>query len=190
MLDVYLTILNMSVTAGIAALIIIILRASLGKALPRTFSYTMWAIVLYRMICPVSFSSIFSMLGSIKPGLDTYTSSFKAVSLMEAFDFKALSGYRALELGLTPNLLQEAPIEITGGLAPAQMADAPIPTDYFNVAVTMLWVLGIFALLLYNAVSYRRIYRSMSTSTFFEDHQLVEECKTATRMNRRVDVYE
>jgi len=190
MLDVYLTVLNMSITAGIAALIIIILRASLGKVLPRTFSYAMWAIVLYRMICPVSFSSIFSMLGRIKPGLDTYTSSLKAVSLTGALNFEGLSGHRAQELGLTSNLLQDAPIEPTGGLAPIQLAAAPISTDYFALAVTMLWVLGIFALLLYNAVPYRRLCKSMNTSTLFEDHQLLKECKTAIRMNRRVDVYE
>lgn len=181
MLDVYLTVLNMSITAGIAALIIMILRASLGKALPRTFSYAMWAIVLYRMICSVSFSSIFSMLGRIKPGLDTYTASLK---------LEVLSGHRAPGLGLTPNLLQEAPIETTGGLAPMQLAAAPISTDYFTVAVTILWVLGIFALLLFNAVPYRRLCKRMNTSTLFEDHQLVQECKTALRMNRRVDVYE
>lgn len=190
MLDVYLTVLNMSITAGIAALIIMILRAILGKALPRTFSYAMWAIVLYRMICPVSFSSIFSMLGRIKPSLDTYTSSLRAVSLTEALDFEVLSGQRAQELGLMPNLLQEAPIETTGELAPMQLAAAPMSTDYFTVAVTILWVLGIFALLLYNVVSYRRLCKSMNTSTFFGDHQLVKECKAAIRMNRRVDVYE
>ncbi len=190
MLDVYLTVLNMSITAGIAALIIMILRASLGKVLPRTFSYAMWAIVLYRMVCPVSFSSIFSMLGGLKPGLDTYTSSLKAISLTEALDFEGLSGHKAQELGSTPNLMQGAWIETTGGMEPMQLAATPMSTDYFAAAVTMIWVLGIFALLLYNVVTYRRLCKSMNTSTFFKDHQLVKECKTAIRMKRRVDVYE
>jgi LCP family protein required for cell wall assembly len=188
MLDVSLAALNMSMIAAIAALMIIILRASLGKALPRTFSYAMWGIVLYRMVCPVSFSSIFSMLGGIKPGLDTYTSSLKAVSLTGGLDFGG--GYKAQELGLASNLLQEVPIETTGGVSSVHMAAAPMYAGYFTAAVTMLWVMGIFALLLYNVVSYRRLCKSMSTSTFYEDHQLVKECKMAIRMNRRVDVYE
>ncbi|WP_227019648.1 M56 family metallopeptidase [Sinanaerobacter chloroacetimidivorans] len=190
MLELYLTVLNMSLTAALAALIIIILRGSLGRALPRTFSYAIWAIVLYRMICPVSFPSIFSMLERIKPGLDAYTSTLKAVSLTEALGFEVLSGHRAQELGLTPNLLQETPIETTGGLTQTPLTAAPMSIDYVTVVLTMLWVLGIFALLLYNAVSYRRLCMSMSTSTFFEDYQLVKECKTAICMKRRVDVYE
>ena len=191
MLDVSLTVLNMSITALIAALFIMILRTSLGKVLPRTFSYALWAIVLYRMVCPVSFPSIFSMLGRIKPGLDTYTSSLKTVSLTKALDLEVLSGHGVQELGLTPNLLQAAPsIETTGVGAPIQSAVSPLATDNFILAVTMLWVLGILALLLYNAVSYRRLCRSMNTSTSFEDHQLVKECKAAIRMNRRVEVYE
>lgn len=185
MLDLYLTVLNMSLTAGLAALIIIILRASLGKVLPRTFSYALWAIVLYRMVCPISFPSIFSMLGSIKSGID-----MNAVSLTEALNFKALSGHREQELVLTPNLLQEAPIETTGEFVPTQVVAAPVPTDYFTVAVIILWILGILALLIFNAVHYRRLCKSMSTSTFFDDQQLVKECKAATRMHRRVDVYE
>lgn len=189
MLNVYLTVLNMSITAGIATLIIIILRASLGKALPRTFSYAMWAIVLYRMICPISFSSIFSMLGGVMTGLDTYTSSVKEVSLSGTLNFQGMSAYRGQELGLTPDLLQEVPIETTGGLVPMQMATVPMSTDYFTIAVTMLWALGIFALLLYNAVPYIKLCKSMKTSTFFGDYQLVKECKTAIGMNRRVDVY-
>ncbi|QIB69433.1 hypothetical protein Ami103574_08860 [Aminipila butyrica] len=189
-LNICLTVLNMSITAGMAALIIMILRSSIGKALPRTFSYGMWAIVLYRMVSPVSFSSIFSMLGSIKPGLDTYTSSIKAASLIGNLNFEVLSGYKAQELGGAP-LLPETPIDSTGGLLPTQVSVAPMTANYLMAAMVALWILGILLLLIYNAVSYTKLCRSMSTSTFFEDYQLVEECKLATGIsNRRVAVYE
>lgn len=188
MQELYLTVLNMSLTAGLAALIIIILRGSLGRTLPQTFSYAMWVIVLYRMICPVSFSFLFSTLERIKPGLDT--SALNAVSLTEALGFGVLSGHRTQELGVMPNLLKETPIETTRGLVQTQLTAAPMSIDYIALALILLWVLGIFALLLYNAVSYRSLCMSMSTSTLFEDRQMVEECKEAVGMKRRVDVYE
>jgi beta-lactamase regulating signal transducer with metallopeptidase domain len=45
MADLVLTVLNMSITAGFAALIIIFIRGSLGRLLPRTFSHALWLIV-------------------------------------------------------------------------------------------------------------------------------------------------
>jgi LCP family protein required for cell wall assembly len=190
MLDLFLTVLNMSVTAGFAAIIIVLLRGSLGRALPRTFSYALWVIVLYRMACPVSFSSIFSMLGGIKPGLDTYTSTLKVVSLTEALNFEVLFGHKAQELGLAPYPPGTGMMQTAGGFAEVPLSAAPAPADYFTMTVMILWLLGIFALLLYNAVSYRRLCRSMRTATFFEDRKLVEECRAAIRMGRKVRVYE
>lgn len=189
MLNLFLTVLNMSVTAGLAALVIILLRGSLGRVLPRTFSYALWLIVLYRMICPLTFPSIFSALGKIKPGLDTYTATLKAVSLKEALDFEVLSGHRAQELGLEP-YRQGVLAEASEGSVIMNISAASTPADYFAIAVTVLWFLGIFALLLYNAVSYGRLFRSIDTATFFEDRELVEECRAAIRMGRRVRVYE
>lgn len=190
MSGLFLMVLNMSVTAGVAALIIIIVRASVGKGLPRTFSYALWAIVLYRMISPVSFASIFSIVAKIKPGVDTYTDTLKAISWQDALDFEVLSGHRAQELGIVSYSPPQASIETAGELATVQLPGTPMSGDSFTIAVTALWILGIFALLLYNAISYRRLCMSLNTATFIGDCKSVEECKTALRMNRRVDVYE
>jgi hypothetical protein len=54
-------ILNMSLTASIVILFVLVARLLLKKA-PKIFSYALWAIVLFRLVCPVSFSSEFSLL--------------------------------------------------------------------------------------------------------------------------------
>ena len=46
-------ILNMSVVAGISIVIILIARILL-RNLPKKFSYVLWAVVLFRLICPIS----------------------------------------------------------------------------------------------------------------------------------------
>ena len=51
--------LNMSMTAGITIVAVMLVRVLLRKA-PKIFSYALWGIVLFRLLCPVSISSGFS----------------------------------------------------------------------------------------------------------------------------------
>ena len=61
LLSVFSTVLNMSITAGIAILFVLVARLLLKKA-PKVFSYALWAVVLFRLLCPVSLSSVFSLM--------------------------------------------------------------------------------------------------------------------------------
>ena len=57
----FLQILNMSITASYVILFVIVARLFLKK-IPKIFSYTLWLVVLFRLICPFSFESIFSLI--------------------------------------------------------------------------------------------------------------------------------
>jgi beta-lactamase regulating signal transducer with metallopeptidase domain len=58
---VFLQVLNMSLTASYVILFILAVRLLLKKA-PKIFSYALWGIVLFRLICPFSFEGLFSLL--------------------------------------------------------------------------------------------------------------------------------
>ncbi|MGN0401708.1 MAG: M56 family metallopeptidase [Acetatifactor sp.] len=62
---VFLQILNMSITAGIIILVVLLVRVLLKKA-PKIFSYALWGIVLFRLLCPISFSSSVSVFNLMK----------------------------------------------------------------------------------------------------------------------------
>ena len=51
MTEVFLTVLKMSLSASVAALVVMLARLCLRKA-PKIFSYVLWAAVLFRMVCP------------------------------------------------------------------------------------------------------------------------------------------
>lgn len=53
-------IINLSITGSIAIFAVLILRLLLRKA-PKRFSYLLWGIVLFRLLCPVSFASSASL---------------------------------------------------------------------------------------------------------------------------------
>lgn len=58
--DVFLVkLFNRSVTAGMIIVVLIAVRVLLRRA-PKIFSYALWGIVLFRLLCPISISSGFS----------------------------------------------------------------------------------------------------------------------------------
>ncbi|MDE7130246.1 MAG: M56 family metallopeptidase [Lachnospiraceae bacterium] len=59
--EVFMIILNMSLTASYCIAAVLVLRLFLKKQ-PKIFSYLLWSVVLFRLLCPVSFSSSFSLL--------------------------------------------------------------------------------------------------------------------------------
>ena len=54
-------VLNMSLTAGVVILFVMAARLLLKK-LPKIYSYALWAVVLFRLLCPVSITSQVSVL--------------------------------------------------------------------------------------------------------------------------------
>lgn len=62
--NLFTTVLNMTVTGSIITGVVLLARLALGKA-PKVFSYALWAVVLFRLLCPVSVSFDFSVLGVV-----------------------------------------------------------------------------------------------------------------------------
>lgn len=51
---VFIKVLNMSLTASYAIIFVLAVRLILKRA-PKIFSYALWSVVLFRLICPFSF---------------------------------------------------------------------------------------------------------------------------------------
>lgn len=61
MTAIFTTILNMSLTAGYCIVAVVLLRFFLKKQ-PKLLSYLLWSVVLFRLLCPFSLSSSYSLL--------------------------------------------------------------------------------------------------------------------------------
>ena len=59
--QLFLKVINMSMTTSYVILLVILIRLLL-KRVPKVYSYGLWLIVLFRLLIPFSFSSIFSMI--------------------------------------------------------------------------------------------------------------------------------
>ena len=59
-------VLNMSVTGSLVILPVLLVRLFL-KRFPKIFSYALWSVVLFRLLCPLSLSAPVSFLNMLKP---------------------------------------------------------------------------------------------------------------------------
>ena len=57
MTGLFVTVLNMSLIASLTALVVLLIRWCLKGRAPRWISYALWAVVLIRLLVPVSVSS-------------------------------------------------------------------------------------------------------------------------------------
>ena len=56
MTSIFLQILNMSLTGSAVILLVLAARLMLKRS-PKIFSYALWSVVLFRLLCPVSLSA-------------------------------------------------------------------------------------------------------------------------------------
>ena len=64
MTSLFETVFRMSLTASAVIAAVLLIRLALRKA-PKKISYALWSVVGFRLFCPVSFRSAFSLSSSI-----------------------------------------------------------------------------------------------------------------------------
>ena len=62
--NIFKNILDMSITASYVAIVVIIIRFVIKK-MPKSFSFALWIVVLFRLVCPISFISKLSLFNLI-----------------------------------------------------------------------------------------------------------------------------
>lgn len=134
-------ILNMSLTAGIVIVLVLLARLPLKKA-PRVFSYALWAVVLFRLLCPISFSTDFSLLGifhspAVTNGSITYIPTDIVHTANPQVDLP-LPGISQVNNETLPQ---------GGEQTVADPLEAPM------AIATFLWLFGIMAMLIYSIAS-------------------------------------
>lgn len=141
--SIFQQILNMSLTASAVIAVVLLLRP-LFRRTPRALTYLLWAAVLFRLVCPVSFSADFALLF----GFGTVNNRIQYLPTDLVRD--------SLPAALNTHAAQTA--------APSVPIEAYTPYDLLGLAVmagAWVWLAGIFVFLLVNAVSLVRLRRAL-----------------------------
>ena len=149
--ELFLKIINMSISASWLVLAVLILRIVLKKA-PKWVSVLLWGIVAIRLICPFSFESALSLIPSTETiplniGMDT----------TPAID----SGISVINNAVNPIIRQSNTPANGASINPLQIAVGILEN---------IWILGVVALLLYTAISYWRLRRKVDTAVLYKDN--------------------
>ena len=159
--------LNMSLTASVAIVLVILLRLLLKKA-PKVISYALWGVVLFRLLCPVSIDSNFSVY-----------------NLFDA---------PAQESGTITSVIEYIPSNIVHTEYPSVALPVPGISDVINDTLpqgreqlvadpleapmsiaTYVWMIGVLGMGIYSIVSYVRLRRKLSVVVPLRDNIFIAD---------------
>ena len=137
------TLLTMSLTAAIAAGVVMLLRLLL-KRVPRWITCLLWAVVLLRMVCPVGFSLPVSLMP------ETVSSGAYVERVFPQAETPASTPQAATTTTTAPAATTQTPV------TRETVAVTPTGPDRDTV-LTTLWAAGGIACLAWGAISYLRL---------------------------------
>ena len=149
MSELFLSVVNMSISASWVMLTVVILRLLFKKA-PKWISVLLWGIVAVRLVCPFSVESVLSLIPSaetIRPEImmDKTPEINTGIPIINNMVNPIVSTSFAPDPGASANPLQ-----------------LWIPTFAF------IWLIGVFGMLLYTVLSSLYLKRKISDATLIE----------------------
>lgn len=147
----FLQILKMSITASYVIICIILVRFLLKRA-PKIFSYALWLVVLFRLICPLSFESMFSFVPA-----DTQV---PMQNIMHPHTPESSDRLSPITPVVTDNRLPVNTVQPVNKSATQTWVS-------FGAA---LWLLGIAILLAYSILTAVRLYINLKSSKHVADN--------------------
>ena len=149
MSDIFLKILNMSIAASWLILAVMLFRFILKKV-PKWITVLLWGIVALRLVVPFSFESALSLIPSAE--------TFNAHNIQ--YETPAISsGIPAINNAVNP---------VLGETFAPNPAGSVNPLYVWTFIVSVIWFIGIAAMLLYAVISYVRVRRSVAERIPYE----------------------
>ena len=155
--NIFRTILNMSITGAYIASAIMVIRLFMKK-LPKKYSYALWSILGIRLLCPFSFSSAASLFNLIRP--ETTESRMTYIPDNISHSPSPAVTVSVPEVNEAINNSLPAPV-------PEYSAD---PMQIIMSVCSVIWLVGVGAMLIYTAVSFIKVWRLVKNSQHLRDN--------------------
>jgi len=142
MQELFLKLLDMSLTASIIALVVILLRLIFKKA-PKWMTCVLWVIVGIRLICPLSFESELSIMPKMELSHETIT--FENISDNETIP-PSLN-----DLYISENT-EHPDVEVN-------VIEPDVKEAERSIDLAAIWSIGVAVMFIYMLLSYMKLYR-------------------------------
>ncbi|CDX01161.1 Antirepressor regulating drug resistance protein [Desulfitobacterium hafniense] len=156
-------VLNMSLTATYVAAVVILVRFFLKKA-PKIFSYVLWSVVLFRLLCPFSLPSDFSLLGVVTANLRTQAGVLEYVP--ESRSMMPQPTIPSGDAGFEQGGEQQAAAALPPSSAMTRGETLAVGMEILSV----IWLAGMVILISYSVLAYLKTKRLLQAATLIKDN--------------------
>ena len=156
MSNLFSQVLNMSMTGSVVILLVMLARLILKRA-PKIFSYVLWSVALFRLLCPVAFTAPVSVLKVAGPAVQEAGNNISVVSYIPA-SIDTQADFIAVQ----PDNLSSNQVE--GSEPKEQLRMTPMH------AVALIWVVGTVGMILYSVAQYMILRRKLVGSMHLQDN--------------------
>ncbi|MDO7788163.1 M56 family metallopeptidase [Desulforamulus aquiferis] len=140
----FISVLNMSLTASYVIVAIMLARLFLKRA-PKIVSYALWSVAGFRLVFPFSFESVFSLI------------PFKSAPIPQPMP--------PVDSGIS--MMDNAVSQVLPAATPAASLN---PLQVWLTVGSYLWLVGIAVMLIYSVVSIILLKRQLNSSILIEDN--------------------
>lgn len=158
LVKIFILVLNMTLTGSVAILAVLLARLLFKKA-PRIFSYALWAVVLFRLLCPVSFSLPFSLLGVLQ---NEPAREGRMEYITEDIGYMERPQIALPAPGLSEMINDALPL--------ADRTASVNPMQVYMIVGAYIWLLGILSMAIYSAISLRRLQRRLKEAVLEKEN--------------------
>ena len=158
MTEIFLYIVNMSITATVLAVVVLLLRLLLKKA-PKWVNVALWGIVALRLLMPFSIESSLSLVPSVETVSDQLLQAEPEYSHGEA----------QLDIITNPNY---------GSFVTMDLDDSMDSVQWSMVKMSLVWYAGIAAMSIYTLISFFILRRKLRTAVILRDNLF--QCETVS----------
>ena len=151
MSEIFLKIINMSISASYIVLAVLLLRLLLKKA-PKWITVVLWGIVAVRLVCPFSIESVLSLILSSEVVSPTIMTD-KTPTINTGIPIINSTLNPVISESFTPN-----------------PGDSANPLQIWIPVLTTIWIVGMVALLIYTVISYAKVKRKIGTAVLLRDN--------------------
>ena len=161
---VFLRLLDMELSAALVILAVLLVRLLLRRA-PKKWSYLLWGVVAFRLICPVSINAPFSVLGLTAQGAAVTGSALGAASAI-AYLPRNIGIVTPPRVGSGMGAVSQAALDALPAATQTTGAD---PMQVWRTVGAALWCAGMIALLVYGAVTYLHLRKRLTGAVLVAD---------------------
>ncbi|MGN0603490.1 MAG: M56 family metallopeptidase [Oscillospiraceae bacterium] len=157
MTDIFIKVIEMSMTASIVIGVVMVLRLFLRKA-PKVFSYVLWAAALFRLLCPISFELPSAPIPSVEIPYSAEVDERNADGLFITHTDSEISPvpeYSAPQTEVSPQVTAVS----------ESVPETPVKREINYIAIaSYIWALAVIIMVFRGVLSWARLSRSLRSA--------------------------